>query len=231
MKAETAAVLSRIAMALPARSTQPPEGPDRYEAIALAVGDRGWCVSADFVPPLVASELAVELRRAWRRGALRHAGVGRGADLEVKPEVRSDRVLWIDPQTACGAVRHYLAAIEALRQAMNRLMYMGLVEIEGHFAVYPPGARYRRHLDQFRGIGTRTLTCILYLNPSWTAGDGGELRLYTDGDREDVYVDLPPRAGRMVTFLSARFFHEVLPARRERLSITSWLKRRDGRSD
>jgi SM-20-related protein len=30
----------------------------------------------------------------------------------------------------------------------------------------------------------------------------------------------------LVTFLSARFIHEVLPARRERYSLTGWLKRR-----
>lgn len=214
-------------MTLPARGPEPPEGPDRYEEIALTVGERGWCVTPDFVPPLVVTELSALLRGARDAGALRHAGVGRGGGFEVKPEVRSDRVLWIDPAApGSGALRQYLDAVEALRLAMNRVLYLGVVEFEGHFAVYPPGARYRRHLDQFRDMGARTLTCILYLNAHWRPEDGGRLRLYTEGDREDVYEDLLPHGGRLVSFLSARFFHEVLPARRERLSITGWLKRR-----
>ena len=34
-----------------------------------------------------------------------------------------------------------------------------------------------------------------------------------------------PEGGTLVCFLSDRFHHEVLPARRERLSITGWFTR------
>lgn len=43
---------------------------------------------------------------------------------------------------------------------------------------YPGGgAKYIKHVDNPDDNGRR-LTLILYLNPAWTAGDGGELRLY-----------------------------------------------------
>jgi SM-20-related protein len=35
-----------------------------------------------------------------------------------------------------------------------------------------------------------------------------------------------PQGGRLVAFLSDRFEHEVLPARRERMSFTGWFRRR-----
>ena len=53
---------------------------------------------------------------------------------------------------------------------------------------------------------------MLYLNEGWGQTDGGTLRLCTEGNREDIYQDIEPLAGRLVTFLSGRFFHEVLPA-------------------
>ena len=42
----------------------------------------------------------------------------------------------------------------------------------------------------------------------------------------DRFEEILPQSGRLVLFLSARFLHEVMPARRERLSITGWFKRR-----
>lgn len=72
----------------------------------------------------------------------------------------------------------------------------------------------------------RTLTAILYLNPDWQGADGGSLRLYTDPGRPDRYVEIAPRGGTLVAFLSARFEHEVMPAARERLSLACWLRRR-----
>ena len=44
---------------------------------------------------------------------------------------------------------------------------------------------------------TRKLTCIIYLNPQYQDGDGGELRLLL---LNGGCLDLDPRGGRMVVF-------------------------------
>lgn len=49
------------------------------------------------------------------------------------------------------------------------------------------------------------------------------MRLYLADGRE---LDVLPEAGTLVLFLSADLPHEVLPATRERLSLTGWLRRR-----
>ena len=52
----------------------------------------------------------------WRRVKFRHAGIGRGADLQVRTEIRTDRVLWLDAEGCTGAQRLYLDTLERLRQ-------------------------------------------------------------------------------------------------------------------
>jgi len=153
---------------------------DPYEGVALQLADQGWCVTPDFLPPLLVAQLRHEALRQWRRGTFRHAGVGRGQELRILPEVRTDWVHWIDKHDCTGAQRLYLDALEGLRQAVNRTLCLGLFDFEGHLALYPTGGYYRKHLDQFRGVERRTLTYSLYLNRSWCEEDGGRLSLNTD---------------------------------------------------
>ena len=192
----------------------------------MTLADQGWCATDGFLEPLLVSQLRHEAEQAWRSGDFRPAGVGRGPDLELRPDVRTDRVQWLDPAALSGAQQQYWQAMERVRLAVNRTMFLGLHELEAHFAVYPPGTYYRKHLDQFRGLGLRQLTCVLYLNDGWCVEDAGALRIYNDRSDAGLFVEVLPVGGRLVTFLSARFIHEVLPARRERYSLTGWLKRR-----
>jgi len=207
---------------------QPPRGPDIYERIALRLAEAGWCVTPDFISPLLVSQLREEAERIRDTGAFRPAGVGRAEGLQVRTEVRTDRVNWLDPLTAGAALRQYLQSLEELRLAINRVLLLGLFDFEGHLAIYPPGSYYRKHLDQFRDIGSRIVTCVLYLNREWMPADGGQLLLYTDPNDPAYHEAIPPLGGRLVTFFSARFLHEVLQTRRQRVSLTGWFRRRAG---
>lgn len=130
------------------------------------------------------------------------------------------------PQPASSeAQRACQDRFEQMRLALNRSLQLGLFEFESHFARYPAGAFYARHLDQFHDDSRRILSCVLYLNESWMAQDRGELRIYLNGDGME-FVDVLPQGGRLVVFLSGRFAHEVLPATRERLSIAGWFNSR-----
>jgi SM-20-related protein len=194
------------------------------EAADRLAGD-GWCILPGFLEHDLVGRLAAEAEEGWQAGCFRHAGIGRGEDWELRPEIRSDKVLWLESASCTPAQALYLARLEALRHALNGRLFLGLFDFEGHLAVYPPGTRYRKHLDQFRDLGARVLTCVFYLNTEWEDGDGGELRLFLDdGGR----VDVLPRGGRLVMFFSDRFYHEVLPGRRNRYSITGWFRRRAG---
>jgi SM-20-related protein len=205
--------------------TRPPDEP--YDRIAAELAGPGWSVCADFLPLATVTALAAELDAQRGAGGFRPAGIGVGAGKTLRPDIRCDQVLWLEEEPRSPAQSRYFAALEGLRLAINRHLYLGLFGFEGHMAWYPPGSFYRKHLDQFRAVAHRKVSVILYLNPHWQAQDGGELRLYLAPSGEGEYRDIAPLAGTLVVFLSDRFYHEVLPTRRPRRSLTGWFRVRE----
>ncbi|MCP9760432.1 2OG-Fe(II) oxygenase [Aquitalea sp. S1-19] len=194
-------------------------------AIAGQLAEQGWCTVHNLFSPADIRALRSACLSEWEDGRFHQAAIGRGQSAARRSEIRSDSVLWLDEYEASPAVSHYFTTMQRLRSAVNRELYLGLADLEAHFAVYPAGSFYQKHLDRFRDDDTRTLSAVLYLNQDWPEASGGQLRLYLDPDCQ-TYRDIRPEAGTLVLFLSDRFWHEVLPATQQRLSITGWFRRR-----
>lgn len=186
------------------------------------LANHGWSEQAVFLSPTLAQALAAECRRRAGDGELAPAGVGRGVAQEVREGIRGDHIRWLEPGDS-APTDEYLQTMNSLREALNRGLYLGLEDFECHFALYPAGAFYRKHLDRFRDDDRRAVSAVVYLNEDWLPDDGGQLRMSL---ADDVEHDVQPTAGRLVVFLSADVPHEVLPAQRERLSLTGWFRRR-----
>lgn len=197
---------------------------DKFESILNQVAERGWSVTPDFLPADMLNALIEEEHALWEEGLFRHAGIGAGAATMVRPEIRSDRILWLDPDNLTPHVAAYWQVIDALRIRLNREFFLGLRDFEAHFAVYPPGSFYKRHLDRHQHVRQRTISCILYLNRDWTDDAGGHLRIYEGSGEQESYLDVLPQFGTFVCFRSDSVYHEVLPATRERFSLTGWLR-------
>lgn len=181
-----------------------------------------------FLDEGAAARLRDECGAAWEEGGFRQAGVGRGAELKIREDVRRDQVMWLRDDELSVEQQGYLASLEKLRLALNRKFYLGLFGFEGHFAIYPEGAFYKAHLDRHAGTRDRIVTVILYLNPGWSPGDGGELKIWTTpGERDGAYELIEPRMATLVCFTAGDFWHEVLPAMKTRMSITGWFRRRE----
>ena len=188
-----------------------------------AVAADSRAVIPEFLPDPLVVALAATARRREAAGEFRAARIGRGMDRVERGDIRGDRTLWLDDQAHDPAERALAQVLERLRVALNETTFLGLIAFEGHYALYPPGAYYRRHRDRFRDDDTRVLSCVLYLNEAWTTRDGGMLRIYLPKNQSS---DILPLGGTLVCFLAERFEHEVLPATRERLSIAGWFRRR-----
>ncbi|HEV3240176.1 MAG TPA: 2OG-Fe(II) oxygenase [Casimicrobiaceae bacterium] len=193
---------------------------------ALAAGTSA--VVPDFLPAPVTAALVATARRRDAAGEFRAARVGRGVDRIERSDIRGDRTLWLDEQKPLLVERMLWDALERLRFALNETTFLGLFAFEGHYALYPPGAFYRRHRDRFRDDDARVVSCVLYLNQAWTAADGGALRIHLSGTNAR---DVLPIGGTLVCFLADQYEHEVLPATRERLSIAGWFRRRKPASE
>lgn len=183
---------------------------------------QGWSRQAFFLPEALTRALAAECRQRAAQGELAPAAVGRGQGQDVREGIRGDRILWLEPGQS-EACDQYLTLMDSLREALNRDFYLGLEDFECHFALYPPGSFYRKHLDRFRDDDRRTVSAIIYLNEQWQPEDGGQLRMFLN---DDSTLDAQPEGGSLVVFMSADLPHEVLPASRERLSVTGWFRRR-----
>ena len=155
------------------------------------------------------------------RGDFAAARVGAPGTEQRREVIRGDFTCWLrEPLSPCE--RALLDRLEDLRLQFNRDLLLGLFELELHYARYPPGAAYARHVDQPHGSALRQVSFVLYLNPDWQPNDGGALRIYADDD----HVDVEPLGGRLVCFLTPGREHEVMPARRERHSISGWFRGR-----
>ena len=198
---------------------------ENLDRIADGLALQGRMVVDDFIEPALTAALLSECRASKERGDFDNAAVGGGKDRRTRPQIRSDETLWMQPPGSSDGQRDCLERFEKLRLLLNRTLQLGLLDFESHFARYPRGAFYTRHIDQLRGDDHRKLSCVLYLNENWIAQEGGELRVYLNGDCAE-FEDVLPQGGRLVVFLSAQFAHEVRPATRERMSIAGWFRTR-----
>lgn len=147
---------------------------------------------------------------------------GRGAQ-QRRESIRGDFTCWL--REPLLPMEHVLVRrMEELRLQLNREAFLGLFELELHYAKYPPGSAYARHVDQPLGTSQRRVSLALYLNPEWQRTDGGVLRIH---GTKDGCIDVEPLGGRLVCFLTPGREHEVLEARCDRLSISGWFRARE----
>ena len=191
-----------------------------YNRIADALVEPGYIILPSALPQALG--LALRHQLLLHEDLFHRAGIGREQNHRLQSDIRRDRIHWLGNHSPVEA--GYLAWMERLRLELNRRLFMGLFDYEAHFAHYPSGAFYRRHLDAFRGQTNRVLTTVFYLNPDWRPDLGGELLIWAEPDSQKVVARVQPKLGTLVVFLSERFPHEVLPARADRYSIAGWFR-------
>ena len=189
------------------------------EGIADGLAENGYAVADQF---LSQDEIDGILNLKEFKNDTEHfkkAGVGKQQGFQINEAIRGDYIHWIDKNSASNSLKVYLDRLTDLMQFLNENLFLSLKDCEVHMTIYPAGAFYRRHLDQFKRDDHRKLSVICYLNNNWKESEGGQLRLYLPEKATNFF----PIGGRIICFRSDQIEHEVLPATRSRISLTGWM--------
>lgn len=189
------------------------------DVIADALVDKGYLLLTDLIPADICQVLLKKIQ-STQAHELKAASIGRGVEQQLNPDIRRDKIQWLEEHNQPDG--QYLALMTQLKNGLNRRLFMGLFDYESHFAVYQPGAFYKKHVDALKGSQNRILTTVLFLNPYWKEADCGELIIYDE--RDNQLARMAPKMGHFVIFLSERFPHEVRPTLAQRNSIAGWFR-------
>lgn len=190
-------------------------------ATLSGLAEHGWVLIEEALPEPLNRALREDCLREYESDQFEIAGISKNH--VVRSDIRRDLIRWWAPKEEEKPRSDFQTFTEALRVDLNRLFFLGLHEIEIHYAVYEKGAFYKRHLDQFQDHQNRRISMVYYLNPEWTEAAGGCLRIHhADGN----VTDIPPKAGNLLLFRSDLIDHEVLPTQEQRLAVTGWFRNR-----
>lgn len=199
----------------------------QYERIIEDLLAQQYSIVEDFFTAEDVSILRQSLVEKHEEDAFKKAAIGNRVNEIIVKSIRGDVILWMDELQANEAEMLFFNKINNLVNYLNKTCFLGILHKEFHYALYPEGTYYKRHLDTFQNDDRRKLSFVCYLNEEgWLPENGGELVLYLDENGKETEKVIYPFPGRVVVFESQIIEHEVKPVNKERMSITGWLKTR-----
>ena len=148
-----------------------------------------------------------------------------GKTTQDNKKIRSDQIYWLDESNLeTQAQKICLEKLERIKDELNKELFLGINNLEAHYAFYGQNTFYKRHLDSFKLDNNRIVSFILYLNPNWKPEHKGELKVYSSWDLIEPEITIEPIWGRVVLFLSDEVIHEVALTTQPRLSLTAWFR-------
>lgn len=191
-----------------------------FENLSLPLIESGYFIQDNLFLPDMIANLKNFARQKHQVGEFKKAAIGRQLKKIKIDSIRGDEIHWIQDWSEDESLQLYGLFLEQFLGALRVSLRVPLKRYEGHFAYYPKGKHYVRHLDQHEKTKHRQVTCILYLS-NWKPENHGELVMYLPDEKPLV---VQPKAGRFVCFLSGLIPHEVLTTKAPRWSITSWMR-------
>lgn len=198
-----------------------------YESIIKDIISQKYAIVEGFFTSEDVLVLRQSLLEKHEEDAFKKAAIGNRINEVIVNSIRGDVILWINEGNANDAESLFFNKINNLVSYLNKTCFLGILSKEFHYALYPTGTFYKRHIDTFQNDDRRKLSFVCYLNDEdWQPENGGELVLYLDNNGVETEKVIYPFPGRVVVFESQIIEHEVKPVNTQRLSITGWLRTR-----
>ncbi len=185
------------------------------EQLMQKVDGFGWGMTS--LDPLFANLLLERFQDVQNQGLLQSATITQPTDQATA--IRNDLTYWLEKQHHPTESK-VLENLEQVLTALKNYFRISLSHLECHFAFYPPGHFYKKHIDQTENNNKRFFSFVIYLNPNWKTSDGGKLIGY---DQEQKLFEVIPHFGEMILFRSD-IPHEVETSYNERRSIAGWFR-------
>lgn len=167
--------------------------------------------------PEVCSCLLARLKDLEQQGLLKSATITQDSD-QAKT-IRNDFTYWLEKDHH-PTEKSLLEGLDQLLLALKNYFRISLSHLECHFALYPQGHFYKKHIDQTAENNKRFFSFVIYLNQNWNESLGGKLVGF---EGEQKIFEVLPHFGQMIVFRSD-IPHEVEPSLSERRSIAGWFR-------
>lgn len=181
----------------------------------------GFHVIDNFLPKVHYQSLCRIIEELHTDGSFQAAKIGQNANTKHLSTIRNDQIYWLDEDMQDPAIQAYFNELNRIKTTLNESLFLGLNNLEAHFAVYKPGSFYKKHVDQFATNLDRRISCVYYLNEHWKPEQGGELMMYNNENQLLTHIE--PKGNRLVCF-SSDLPHEVKTTHNLRYSIAAWMK-------
>lgn len=174
------------------------------------------------LPPEVCLSLLARLKDLEQQGLLKSATITKSTDTSNNDQaktIRNDYTYWLEKDHH-PTEKNLLEGLDQLLLALKNYFRISLSHLECHFALYPKGHFYKRHIDQTAENNKRFFSFVIYLNQNWNESLGGKLVVF---EGEQKIFEMLPHFGQMIVFRSD-IPHEVEPSLSERRSIAGWFR-------
>jgi SM-20-related protein len=185
------------------------------EQLMRKVDDLGWGTIS--ISPDVCQSLLARLKTVEQLGLLHSATITQSTD--QAQTIRNDLTYWLEKDHD-PIEKNFLEGLDELLLSLKNYFRISLTHLECHFAMYPKGHFYKKHIDQTADHNKRFFSFVVYLNSDWNESLGGKLVGFENSDK---IFEVLPHFGQMIVFRSD-IPHEVEPSLSTRRSIAGWFR-------
>ena len=136
----------------------------QYEQIIEDLLEKQYSIVDDFFQTEEIDRLRTSLLAKYEEDQFKKSAIGNRTNELIEKAIRGDFILWMNEVEAGETEKIFFNKINNLVDYLNKTCFMGILHKEFHYAVYPKGTFYKRHLDTFQNDSRRKLSIVSYLN-------------------------------------------------------------------
>src|SRR5690606_33885052 len=119
-----------------------------------------YYIAEDFFDIEEVRKMRTILLEKYEEDNFKKAAIGNKLNETIEKTVRGDFILWLNEKDDGVAEKIFFSKINSLVEYLNRTCFLGILQKEFHYAVYPKGTFYKRHLDTFQNDDRRRLSLV-----------------------------------------------------------------------